>query len=142
LRRVTEWRIQKRMETAQQASQQEFQRSSQTDKIERLRRIGFQPGRSGNPSGKTKTQLRTDELFAEFARVHGCKPSVSDAMRLRSAGKLAAKLERNAGTAGEIARMTRTLVDILKQLRLNSLPVSSASSSLKVPMPSGYEARK
>ena|SRR6266478_3394550 len=99
-------------------------------------------GQSGNPTGLTKTRLRTAELWDEYVAHHGRQPSASDAGRLRACGKIIAKLERCNGRAisdEDVSRLTRNLNWTLRSLGLNG---PRAARPASVPLPRDYGERK
>jgi hypothetical protein len=80
----------------------------------------FPVGRSGNPSGRTRTQVRAEEFFAEFRSRHGREPSAGEAAQIRLAAKLAAKFERTRGEDEDLARMAGHLMRALRRLGLEA----------------------
>jgi hypothetical protein len=79
----------------------------------------FQVGRSGNPSGRTRTQVRAAEFFAEFRSRHDRDPTAGEAAQIRLAAKLAAKFERTRGEDEDLARMAGHLNRTLRRLGLD-----------------------
>jgi hypothetical protein len=93
------------------------------------REYHFKPGRSGNPSGKTRTQLRTAEFMDLFREVRGRAPNVVEATTIRNAGALAAKVEQAKTSAEDVVRCGRLLAQLLAQLGLDAKPSPPAPKS-------------
>jgi hypothetical protein len=96
----------------------------------------FERGKSGNPSGMTRTRVRTAELFEAFRERHGREPTAGEAVQVRTAGKLAAKCERNRGGHDEdLARMVGHLNRTLRRLGLDMQPAPAKPPPMR---PSAY----
>jgi hypothetical protein len=60
----------------------------------------FPVGTSGNPTGMTRTERRTAEFLTQFRERHGREPAAGEAVQIRLAGKLSAKLENPRARSG------------------------------------------
>ncbi len=114
-----------------------------TPTIQNLR--PFRPGQSGNPSGQTRTQLRTAELTEQFRQVRRQEPSAADLVVIRSAAVLAARLEgRRRLSAEDAARCSNSLARLLKRLGIDVPPPPKPfdlDEVLSGPMPTGWGDR-
>jgi hypothetical protein len=81
----------------------------------------FRPGISGNPSGRTKTQLRTEQFVAEFRDRHGREPTASEMAHIRGAGRLAAKIEANNTAVEHVVPLSNALWRTLRRLNLGEV---------------------
>src|SRR5215831_3213426 len=104
------------------------------------REYPFKPGRSGNPSGLTKTRLRTAEFMGLFREVHGREPSVVEATTLRNAGALASKIENSKTSAEHVVRCGRLLAQLLNTLGLDRKPEPAAPKSAVQTLDEAIEA--
>jgi hypothetical protein len=85
-----------------------------------LREYNFRAGKSGNPSGVTVTMRRTAELRAMFVEMRGREPNAIEAITLREAGALAARIERKTSTNDEIAKLGNVLRRTLRRVGLDT----------------------
>jgi hypothetical protein len=104
----------------------------------------FVAGRSANPAGRRlyKERLAAEcaSLVRDFAAIHNRVPYHAENISLANAARLQLRLRRPA-SAEDMSKMVNTVRRLLKSLGLDCGP-RAASSSSKVPMPSGYEVRK
>jgi hypothetical protein len=98
------------------------------DQVRSQDQTKFKPGQSGNPSGRTRTQLRSEQFADEFTRVHGRRPSAIEMANLRSCGALAAKIERGM-SAQDVVRCSNSLWRMLRRLGLGQMPEQSQSAA-------------
>jgi hypothetical protein len=82
----------------------------------------FPPGKSGNPSGKTKSQARLDEIMAAFRTTFSREPSAVEMISIRSAAKLAAVAGDRRVDGVTATRASNSLARMLRLLGLASPP--------------------
>jgi hypothetical protein len=76
-------------------------------------------GRSANPGGKTRAQLRYLDFHALFVETHARRPNPVEDALLRNAGACAARGEGRKVTAEHVVRTGRLLQSLLVTLGLS-----------------------
>jgi hypothetical protein len=99
---------------------------AQVPSTRRLPRTAWPPGKSANPSGKTKAQIRTAEFMQRFRDVHGRAPGVVEATQVRAAGALAARVESHKTKVDDQVRCANVLARLLSSLGLDRTPAPAA----------------
>src|SRR5215468_9672626 len=79
-------------------------------------------GKSANPSGRTKTQIRTAEYLEAFQRVHGRAPNAIEATQVKAAGAMAARVEANNTSVQDQVRCANVLSRLVAGLKLDRTP--------------------
>jgi hypothetical protein len=95
---------------------------------------------SGNPSGMTASRRHSRELLELFRVARGREPTAAEAMQIRAAGRLAAKLDPaqpRAVSNEDVARMTCRLNQTLRLLKLDKAPADALE-----PRPSALDRLK
>jgi hypothetical protein len=106
-------------------------------------RQGFRRGRSGNPSGQTRTRRRSAEFAGEFRRVHGREPTLIESVTVRNAAALAARLEGNRIPVEDIVRCCNALTRLLAKLKLDrEVKPDNPQSARSVPSLGEIRARR
>jgi len=86
----------------------------------------FKPGRSGNRSGKTRTERRYQAFLEVFQDVHGRKPNPIENASLRNAAALASRIEGNRIPIEEQVRAGNLLARLVEKLGLDRTPAPAA----------------
>jgi hypothetical protein len=86
-------------------------------------------GKSANPSGKTRTQIRTAEFMDLFRQTHGRAPNVIEATQVKAAGAMAARCEANNTSAQDQVRCANVLSRLLASLKLDRAPVDAGDAA-------------
>jgi hypothetical protein len=107
----------------------------------------FQPGQSGNPRGGAlrhdREAVQVERLTAAYIRRYGFAPDEVDTDTIAMVAKFNVRLKHGKLDDETAARLAMARDRALKSLGMTkALSRLAASSSSKVPMPSGYEARK
>jgi hypothetical protein len=79
----------------------------------------FKLGRSGNPGGKSRAQLRYEAFLELFEATHHRKPNAVETALLKNAGACAARAEGRKVTAEHVVRTGRLLQSLLVTLGLS-----------------------
>ncbi len=90
------------------------------------REFPFKPGKSGNPSGLSRTETRYREFLALYVEVHKRRPNAVENAMLRNAGACAARAEdKRRAKVEHIVRCGRLLQSLLVTLGLAGAPAKS-----------------
>ncbi len=117
-----------KMQHVEQQSQQEAKQGV-------FRARGWQKGKSGNPSGRTRMRDRIDELVATFAAIHGRSPTDLEMISIRSAARLASAAASERTNAEQIVRVNNSLHRVLSRLGMAKPPPRPKSAAYPALIP-------
>jgi hypothetical protein len=90
----------------------------------------YRKGRSGNPSGVSRTQRIYVEMAALYVTIHSRQPNRVEVVSLRNAAALSARIEGNRIPVEEIVRAGNLLARLTEKLGLDRRPEPPAGFNL------------